>query len=367
MILQRYILRELVFTFLFAFAAVMGVFLIGMSFQVFRSYSSIGLGTLLRIIPLAATNGASWAILVSVPCAVTLVYGRLSADNEIDAMRISGIATRRMVAPAILFSVLVSFGMYAVLDLASPQANYAKRMLIREFSIELLKSPPPGKQYFRFDNFELSYLDCTGNVMQMPYIALYVQTRLDTEYTAVTGRASIVDTPPTPAPNAEKSEGPTIQMTLEKWMAIQHDEKGRVTFASAENEYQVPLPLKDFMTSKPRPENLPSWELWKALRKLKPGHERNWLTTAYYSRFAQSLVPFFITLVSVPIGVFVRRGSRLAGLGAALPPLLIYIVAFFVFQGMGENGRIRPYVAAFAPDALLFLLGTVLLWRVCRK
>jgi len=366
-ILQRYILRELLFIFLFTFAVVMAVFLVGMSFQVFRSYSSIGMGTLLRIIPLAATNAASWGILISIPSAVTLVYGRLSADNEIDAMRISGVATRRMISPAILFSILVCLGMYAVLDYAAPQANYAKRMLIREFSIELLKSPPPGRQYFKFDSFELSYLDCTGNVMQMPYLAQSVKGRLQTEYTALRGRATVAEGAGASGSDPAKSERPVILMKLEKWVAVQHDEKDRVTFASAENEYQVPLPIEEFFRAKPRPENLHSWELWEVVQSMSPGHDRRWLMTAYYARFAQSMVPFFLVLVAVPIGILVRRGSRLAGLGAALPPLLVYIVTFFVFQGMGENGRVPPQVAAFAPDAALLLLGSGLLWGVCRK
>jgi len=354
MILQRYLFRELLFSFLFTFAVVLGVFLVGLSFQVFRAYSSIGLGTLMRIIPLAATGAASWAILLSVPPSVTLVYGRLSADNEIDAMRISGIATRRMVTPALIFALLVCAGAYGVIEVASPTANYAKRMLIREFSIELLKAPPPGKQHFPFGAFELSYLDCVDGVMQMPYLVQYVNGQPQTEYTALSGRAII-------------EEGKPIRLMMNRWTAVNHEPSGRVTFASAENEYAVDLPLDDFFKAEKRPENLHWRALLKLARETPPGRRRNWLFTVLYSRFAQSLAPFFLALVAVPIGILVRRGSRLAGLGAALPPLLIYMVAYFVFQGMGENGRMPPYAAAFAPDALLLLLGSGLLWGVCRK
>ena len=58
-----------------------------------------------------------------------------------------------------------------------------------------------------------------------------------------------------------------------------------------------------------------------------------------------------------------RKGSRLAGLGASLPPLLLYFIAFFVTQGMGERGRLPAVAAAWLPDALLALLAAVFLWR----
>jgi lipopolysaccharide export LptBFGC system permease protein LptF len=354
MILQRYIFREVFFAFLFTFAAVMAVFLVGATFQVFRAYSSIGLGTLLRIIPLVAAGTASWAILISVPPAATLVYGRLSADNEIDAMRISGIATWRMVVPGLVFSVFACMASYAAVEHAAPAANYAKRMLIREFSIELLKSPPPGVQHFPFGQFELTYFDCTGGVMRLPHLTQYVNSRPQTVYFAETGKAMI-------------EVGMPIRIAMNRWTAVSYDDSGRETLVSAENELQINLPLDDFFQAGERPDHADRDELWQFIAHTPRGGRRTWMLTTYYSRFAQGLAPLALVLVSVPIGIFVRRGSRLAGLGTALPPLLLYIVAFFIFQGMGENERLSPRTAAFAPDAILALLGSGLLWTVFRK
>jgi lipopolysaccharide export LptBFGC system permease protein LptF len=354
MILQRYIFREVFFAFLFTFAAVMAVFLVGATFQVFRAYSSIGLGTLLRIIPLVAAGTASWAILISVPPAATLVYGRLSADNEIDAMRISGIATWRMVAPGLFFSLFACMASYAVVEHAAPAANYAKRMLTREFSIELLKSPPPGVQHFPFGQFELTYFDCTGGLMRLPHLTQYVNGLPQTVYSALSGRAII-------------EEGKPVRIAMNRWTSLSYDKSGRETLASAENEALIDLPLDDFMQAGERPDNLSGGDLWDLIWRTPRGGRRTWMLTTYYSRFAQGLAPLALVLVSVPIGIFVRRGSRLAGLGTALPPLLLYIVAFFIFQGMGENERVMPRTAAFAPDAILAVLGSGLLWTVCRK
>ena len=353
MILQRYIFREVFFVFLFTLAAVMAVFLVGSTFQVFRAYSSIGLVTLLEIVPLIAAGTASWAIVISVPPAATLVYGRLSADNEIDAMRISGIPTRRMLVPGLFFSMFACMLSYSVVENAAPAANYAKRMLIRDFSIRLLKSPPPGVQHFPFGQFELTYLDCTEGVMRLPHLTQYVNGRPVTVYHAESGRAII-------------EPGKPIRMAMNRWTSVTTDPEGRETLASAENEAQIDLKLDEFLDAGIRPEHLSGSELWAHIHRMPRGGKRTWMLSTYYSRFAQGLAPFSLVLVSIPIGIYVRKGSRLAGLGTALPPLLLYIVAFFIFQGMGENERIPPQVGAFAPDAILALLGATLAWRVCR-
>jgi lipopolysaccharide export LptBFGC system permease protein LptF len=94
---------------------------------------------------------------------------------------------------------------------------------------------------------------------------------------------------------------------------------------------------------------------------------RNPLLLILHSRYATSLAPLLLVLVAVPIGILVRRGSRLAGLGAALPPLLIYLVSYFVFQGLGDKNRVHPILAAYAPDVFLAVLSSILLWGVARR
>ena len=86
------------------------------------------------------------------------------------------------------------------------------------------------------------------------------------------------------------------------------------------------------------------------------------LPTPVRKKLVGKLKPF-----PMPVGVFVKRASRLAGLGAALPPLLIYLLSFFLCKGMGERGQLDPLIAAFLPDAILAALAAVLLGMVYRK
>ncbi len=190
--------------------------------------------------------------------------------------------------------------------------------------------------------------------MQMPYLTKRQGERIETEYTALSARALA-------------EEGGRVRLVMNKWTAVNHDASGRVTFASAENDVSIDLPLDEIFKPEKRSDNLSMANLWKEIKHETNERRKRSMLTAYYSRVAQSLAPLCLVLMAVPVGVVVRRGSRLAGLGAALPPLLLYMVTFLAFRGMGDSGGVPPQVAAFVPDALLLVIGGFLLWGMSRK
>jgi lipopolysaccharide export system permease protein len=113
--------------------------------------------------------------------------------------------------------------------------------------------------------------------------------------------------------------------------------------------------------------DLPSEVIWERLFRAPNRAARNPLLLILHMRYAQALAPLLLVLVAVPIGILVRKGSRLAGLGASLPPLMIYLVTFFIFQGLGEKGRVNPFVAAYAADTFLAVLAVILMIGVARR
>ena len=160
MILQRYIFRQLILSFVSLYIVCMAVCLVGMTFQLFRSFEGMGFELLGRMAPLAAGYVAPLVLLFSCCPATTLVYGRLAAEHEIDAMRMSGLHANRFMAPAVLFGILLVIGAYALLEYANPVARDGRRRARRESALLLLKLPPPGKQVgIRLGRYQLSYMD----------------------------------------------------------------------------------------------------------------------------------------------------------------------------------------------------------------
>jgi lipopolysaccharide export system permease protein len=349
-ILQRYILKELWIHFLFTFATVMGVSLLGTTFQVFRTFEGLGLVLLLKIAPLAAGHVAPWALLVAAATAATLVYGRMSAENEVTAMRACGIGSFKILAPALLFGLALSACGYLLAERVTPWARHAKRVLIRESILEVLKMPPPGVQRFNFGAYRLSYVDFKDGKLEKPSLLRFEKEHLVMEYHAPRGQIQI--------------DGTSAKIIMSRPRYTQFDPKsGQEHRFEAQSDIEVPLEIQDYKDPGVRPEDLPQEDLWGRYRAAPDNKKRNFIRQILHTRYAQSAAPLLLILVCAPIGIWVRKGSRLAGLGAAMPPLLTYFIAFFVSQSMGESGRLGPIIAAWLPDAVLALPAAVFLWR----
>src|SRR6185436_13689927 len=131
-ILERYILRELFASFAFAFCTVLSVCLVGTMFQVFRTFPGVGFEVLSKALPLATGAMASWVMLVASCTSSTLVYARLSAENEITAMRTCGIHLWRIASPAILLGLMLVGAAYPLNEIVVPWTRHNRRVVFRD-------------------------------------------------------------------------------------------------------------------------------------------------------------------------------------------------------------------------------------------
>lgn len=127
----RYIYRELLFPFLFSISVVTFVLL---SNFLFKSVDRLlGKGLQLSVVLEFLYLNLAWIIAMSVPMAVLvaalMAYGRLAEDNEITAMRSSGISFLTILGPGIIFGVLISLFMMYFHNYILPEYNHKARLL----------------------------------------------------------------------------------------------------------------------------------------------------------------------------------------------------------------------------------------------
>lgn len=75
----------------------------------------------------------AWIIALAVPMAVLIAtlmsFGRLSEDNEITAMRTSGISFLTIIRPALMFGLIICLGLIYFNNFILPEMNFHARML----------------------------------------------------------------------------------------------------------------------------------------------------------------------------------------------------------------------------------------------
>jgi lipopolysaccharide export system permease protein len=113
----RYVLAELVKVFLVTLAGMTFLMLgVGLAQEAIRQ--GLGPEPILRLIPYAVPNALRFAVPGTILFATCSVYGRMSAANEITALKSLGVSPTRILTPAVVLAFLVSLLAVWMNDLA---------------------------------------------------------------------------------------------------------------------------------------------------------------------------------------------------------------------------------------------------------
>ncbi len=135
-ILTRYVLRQLVPPFLFAAILLTALMMLDVVADRFGSLVGKGLGwqvvaeVFLYSIPFIFAVIVPMAVLV----AVLYVFNRLAADNEISAMKASGVSLGRITAPVLVLAAVVAFGLVRFNDTVLPESNHKLALLLQSIA-----------------------------------------------------------------------------------------------------------------------------------------------------------------------------------------------------------------------------------------
>lgn len=130
-LLPRYIARELFLPFLFSLGIIVFILFINFFLRAVDRFLGKGLD-LLTILEYLFLNLA-WIIALAVPMAVLIAtlmsFGRLSEDNEINALRSSGISFLNIIKPALWFGAGVCLLLIYFNTRILPEMNFQARLL----------------------------------------------------------------------------------------------------------------------------------------------------------------------------------------------------------------------------------------------
>ncbi len=125
-ILNRYVLRLHIAPFLFAVSALTLLMLLDQLAKQFHRLVGKGLGA--RVIAEVFLYSIPFIFAVIVPMAVLVAvlyaFNRLAADNEISAMKASGVSLARITAPVVIAATLIGGGLVWFNDTVLPEANH---------------------------------------------------------------------------------------------------------------------------------------------------------------------------------------------------------------------------------------------------
>jgi len=119
--LHKYISRELLKGFLLAFLVLMLIIFVGFSLRF--AHDGLDIIQMKLVFPHIALQTFPYCVPLSLLISVIMVYGRMSGDNEITALRSSGIHLQTIVTPTMLIAVLFSVVSFFVISNMVPMSE----------------------------------------------------------------------------------------------------------------------------------------------------------------------------------------------------------------------------------------------------
>jgi lipopolysaccharide export system permease protein len=164
-LLSRYLLRQLAAPFLFALTALTSLMLLS---QIAKKFGAlVGKGLPWTVIAEVFALSIPFIVAMTLPMAVLLAvlyaFSHLAADNEITAMRASGISVYQVLFPVLAWGVFMSAFNFAFVDQVLPRSNARLRSLLIdigrkkptfELQEQVINEIPPSQYFLRANRID---------------------------------------------------------------------------------------------------------------------------------------------------------------------------------------------------------------------
>jgi lipopolysaccharide export system permease protein len=326
----------------------------------------------------------SYSLPMAMLASTLLVFGRFSADNELTAVRASGISLVSLVSPVLLLS-LAMCALSALVNLEiGPRFRESYKSLIFRVGTEISKAQwPEGKFIKDFPGF-IFYVgkQHSGALEDVTVIVLPQKTNDPTTITVMAPRGQLVVDEVKQEFSMKLQEVQFVVvhddrvdagMTLGEWEtpAVSFAAKSRRnkgTGSMTFNELRAELRDTERRFGATATTNLTRAQGRELMAKLR--RSRDELTTPLrvemHRKLATSFACFGFALVGIPLGIRVHRRETNIGFVIALGLVMVYYGIMVTGLGLDTRPEFAPHLLVWVPNFLFQAVGAVLLWRANR-
>ncbi len=355
--LQLYLMRQILATLVMTVGVFTGVLLLGslakeMLFLLIDE--NVNLWMVAKAIGMLIPFILVFALPIGMLTATLLVFGRLSADQELTAMRASGVSLISLVSPVLLFSVLMSI-VCAMINLDyAPHARQAyKRMLVELGKSNLGLILPSGTFISHIPGYTI-YIGKSSAGGEMEDVSIY-QIKEGRVAMAFNARRAKLDLDPNSG-----------EASLTLFDGQQVNFTNNVSFFFSELPLAEPLSLggDSDQLGEANLSNMTLPELLSKNEELeRAGIEATPVHVQIHSKIAFSFACIGFTLIGIPLGLQSHRRETRSGVFVALILISVYYGFFIFAEAQESKPHLHPYLFVWIPNFLFQIIGAVLLYR----
>ncbi|OGW86195.1 MAG: hypothetical protein A3C35_07800 [Omnitrophica bacterium RIFCSPHIGHO2_02_FULL_46_11] len=357
-ILRNYCLRELLFPFLMSLLVVTFIFMVGnlLDLADLLINKGVSIFDVLRLIILMIPSLLGFILPTAALTSVLLVFGSFAQNNEITAMKASGVNLLQLLIPVVTIAFLLSFFSLFLVDQIQPRSEYASRQLVREL---VVKRPA-------------AYLEAGRFIKDFQGYTFWINEIKDNRLDGIT--------------IFQFQEGKPTRTILAEWGEV----------ATSDDQQSFALKLYDGTSDEPNPDdpnvlyklNFKTFLLSnitigrqrggigkkekemsidELMYRLKNNEEvrnipkkRRETEAEIHKKISFSFATLAFVLVGLPVAIIARRGEIVVSFVIAISVVSIYYILFVWGRTMAISGFLPPWIALWLPNALVLTVSVFL-------
>ncbi len=289
---------------------------------------------------------------------ILMTYGRFAEDNEITAMKASGISVLKMLTPIIGVALVLSAFMMYFNDTILPKSNYLYAKNLFEIISNRAHIVIKEKTFIEtFDGITLycDYVEPKTNIMKKVKINIREKNRREPIFVFADSGLLV-------------SNEDEMELMLYLYNGSIHFfstndvryDAGTYyfgTFEKLEKSIDMNKGLEKARNFKKGPRMLTSAELKQRIKKenFKP-LKRN-LLIELNKKFSIPFACLIFALLGAPLGILLKHGSKPVAIAVSIGIIFVYYIILYFGNNLGLKGTISPFLAMWLPNIVMGIVA----------
>lgn len=292
-----------------------------------------------------------------------IVVGRMSKDHELTAFQSCGVSLIRCSVTTLGVSVLVSLGALFINETITPRANYQSKMIYIDMATNPKIMPIKERTFFDTkENKKYMYIDSINKETGL-FRNIFIFDSKDDAYPKII--------------KAKKGIRRGDKIVLNEGFLKKYSKQGYVNYELEFKEMEISMDFSsnirfqtqkdvtdlDYFASKELIEKKES-EVQGNPDRLKELNEKK---VFHYNKLSLPFATFFVTILSIPIGMLFVKRSLFLGLAICIAIIFVWNISFQLSSALGKTGTLDPLLASWIQNIVFAIAGTPLFIYLSKK
>ena len=292
-----------------------------------------------------------------------IAFSRLNEDNEIIALKSSGISLYQLFPPVITFSI-ISYVLASFLAIyLLPKGNYSMARLL--FEVAQSNTSIGIKQGVFNDtipNIVLYANQISSQDQTMEGVFIFDERDPELSNTILARKGRIGSDPQQMSINLHLEGGSIFMVSKDL------DASKVLRFKSYDLNIELSDIMKRFSSRMKGEKEMSLSELRRHLKETQRGtYKHNNLSIAFHKKFSIPFSCLLLGLIGLPLGLMVKARARSWGIALSVAIFIVYYILLSSADSLGETGTINPALAMWIPDMALGVTIVTLIWWAVRN